>query len=97
MVLAFIIGFMIPGMGFNVFLAGLLGGGLVWMGYSYKLYSESQGYLSDKMINVMGYSDPILLVLAAGVIGGLAAAFAGATGNSFRKLFMKKVKKSFYN
>ncbi len=96
-IISFVIGFMVYGPGFNLFLAGFLGGGLVWLGLSFKLHTDSGGILTDKMISIFGYEDGIVLILAAGILGGLIAGFSIVTGSSFRKLFLRKVKKSFYS
>ncbi|MFY0685718.1 MAG: hypothetical protein JXQ90_01060 [Cyclobacteriaceae bacterium] len=94
---SFLVGYLIPGNGFNVFNAGFLGAGLVWLGLAFKINNDSGAFLADKIVALMPFSDPNLLILATGLIGALSAAVAAQCGNSFRQIFMKKKKKSLYS
>lgn len=94
---AFIIGFFIPGGSFNVFLSGFLGAGLLWMIYAWYLDYQTQSFLSDKVVQLFSFDDPILLIIATGLIGGICGGFGAITGNSLRQLFIRKKPKSFYN
>ncbi|MEQ8472535.1 MAG: hypothetical protein RIC35_15190 [Marinoscillum sp.] len=96
-VLTFIIGFLIPGHGLNLFISGFLGGGLLWMAYSWYLDTKTQSILTDKIIHLFPFEDGFLLIILSGLIGGLSAGFGCLSGNSFRHLFMKKKTKSFYS
>jgi hypothetical protein len=96
-VVAFSVGALIPGNGFNVFNAGFLGGGLVWMGLSFKIDMETNSILSEKMVELFPIADATFLLIAAGIIGALVGGFGAITGNSLRQIFMKKPKPSFYS
>lgn len=93
----FLVGFLIPGNGFNVFNAGFLGGGIVWLGMSFMIDYQTNSILSDKLLSMFPVSDTTYLVVATGIIGALSSGFGALTGNSFRQIFMKKKQKSFYS
>ena len=92
-----IVGLLLPGNGWNLFNAGFLGGGLVWLGYALKLDYQTQSIMTNQMVELMGLDDPLLLLLLSGLIGGLGSGFGALTGSSFRQIFMKKKKLSFYS
>lgn len=97
MVVAALTGFLLHGNGFNVFISGFLGIGLLWMIYAWYLDAITHSILSEKIVALFPFEDKIFLVVAAGLIGGLTGGFSCLTGNSFRQLFLKKKTKSFYN
>lgn len=97
MVVAFIVGFSIPGHGINVFIAGFLGGGLLWMSYAWYIDLKTEAILSNKIVQLFPFQDAIFLLILTGVIGALAGALGALSGNSFRQLFLKKKQKSFYS
>ena len=96
-IISFLIGYLIYGNGFNLFLSGLLGGGLVWLLHSYRLHTNTEGVLTEKMVQIIGLSESLHLIIVAGLIGGVCAAFGAVTGNSFRKIFVKKKQTSLYS
>lgn len=97
LVIAFLAGFALPGNGINIFISGFLGGGLLWMTYSWYLDFKTESILSQKVVGLFPVDDHFLLILASGIVGALCGAFGCLAGNSFRQLFMKKKKKSFYS
>lgn len=96
-VVAALVSLIIPTSGFAAFVSGFIGVGLLWMVLSWKIDIESQGILTNKMAALFGLSDPIYLVIASGLIGALAGGLGSVTGNSFRQMFMRKKKASFYS
>jgi|AntAceMinimDraft_12_1070368.scaffolds.fasta_scaffold05873_3 hypothetical protein len=96
-VAAVVISFFLPGHNFNAFLSGFLGVGLLWMVMAWKFDMESGSNMSTKIIDLFPIDDHILLILATGFIGAIAGGFSAITGNTFRQLFIKKKKQSFYN
>lgn len=94
---AALISFLLPGHGFNVFVSGFLGVGLVWMAFAWKTDIETGSILSEKIVQLFPVSEVTYLILATGVIGGLVGAFSGLTGSSFRQIFMRKKQKSYYS
>jgi hypothetical protein len=97
MVVAFLVCFISPSSGLNAFVAGFLGVGLTWMGHAWSLDVKNQSAFSSKIAEIMQVSDPIILVLAAGLVGGLAGGFASLSGTTFRQLFIKPKKRSIYS
>lgn len=96
-ILAALVGFLIPGHGFNSFISGFLGGGATWLFLAWKIDTETHSVMSTKMVQLFPLSDPIYLVIVSGVIGGLVAGFGAVTGTSFRQIFMKKKSRSLYS
>ncbi|WP_258097987.1 hypothetical protein [Marinoscillum pacificum] len=96
-VVAFLVGFGIPGNGINQFIAGFLGGGLLWMTYAWLIDVQTESILSEKIVKLFPLDDPIFLLVLTGLLGAIAGALGALSGNSFRQLFMKKKQKSFYS
>ncbi|NQZ77609.1 MAG: hypothetical protein HRT61_16125 [Ekhidna sp.] len=81
----------------NAFISGFLGVGLVWMGHAWSLDVQNESAFSSSIGQVMQLNEPIMLVFATGIIGGVAGGFAALTGNAFRKLFQKPKQRSLYS
>ena len=92
-----IVGLMLPGNGWNLFNAGFLGAGLVWLGLALNLDYQTNSIMTGHMIQLIGLEDKLILLLLSGLIGGLGAGFGALTGSSFRLIFIKKKKQSFYS
>ena len=93
----FIVAAMIPGNGFSCFLSGFLGGGILWLGYAWKVDTETDSIMSTKIVELIPMvNDVTSLLIVSAVIGGFAAGFGMLSGNSFRKIFMKKKTKGLY-
>ena len=97
MVVAFLVCYISPSSGLNAFIAGFLGVGLVWMGHAWNIDVLNESAFSTKVAEIMQVSDPIFLVFATGLIGGLAGGFASLSGTSFRSLFIKPKQRSLYS
>lgn len=96
-VVSFLVGLVIDGSGFNAFISGFLGAGLLWLIYSWYLDIQTNSILSSKLVELFPFDDKILLIIMSGLIGGLCGGFGAVTGNSFRKMFVKTKPKSFYS
>ncbi|MEQ9287997.1 MAG: hypothetical protein RIG77_13855 [Cyclobacteriaceae bacterium] len=96
-VCSMVVSFLLPGHNFNSFLSGFLGVGLLWMVLAWKFDMESGSNMSSKMTQLFKIDDPIILILATGLIGGIVGGFSAFTGNSLRQIFIKKKKPSFYS
>jgi hypothetical protein len=83
------IGFFIAGNGFNVFNAGFLGAGLVWLYMAFTIDSGTNSIMSEKIIQLMPFSDTTLLIILTGLIGALVAGLGAVTGNSLKQVFKK--------
>lgn len=97
MVASFLICFLVEGSGIGSFVSGFLGGGLVWLTYSWVIDVKTRSIMSSKIIELFPFDDNIMLVLLAGLIGAFAGGMAGVAGNSFKLIFKKKKAKSFYS
>ena len=95
--ISFLVGFALYGNGFNVFISGFLGGGLLWLSYARYLDIKTSAILSEKIVELFPFNDNIFLIIGAGVVGGLCAGLGALTGNSFRLMFVKRKTKSFYS
>lgn len=96
-IICFLVGFFIPGNSFTVFNAGFLGGGVVWMGLSFKLDSDTQSIMSEKIVQLMPFDDATLLIIIAGLIGAIVGGFSAVSGGSLRSIFIKKKQTSLYS
>ena len=96
-VVSFTVGFLIHGFPVNVFIAGFLGAGGTWITLSWYLDYKSEGFFSDKIVQLFPVEDSIYLIVGAGLIAGLCGGVGGLTGDSFKKLFVRKKQKSAYN
>ncbi|MEL6562004.1 MAG: hypothetical protein AAFQ94_27705 [Bacteroidota bacterium] len=94
---AFLISFFLYGNNFASFLSGFLGGGLLWMGYAWKIDTETNQIMSNQLASILTLSDPILLVLVTGVIGALIGGLGSLSGNNLRLIFVKKKKSGLYH
>ncbi|WP_436517044.1 hypothetical protein [Ekhidna sp. To15] len=97
MIVAFVVCYASPSSGLNAFVAGFLGVGLVWMGHAWNIDVQNESAFSNTVAEIMQIGDPILLVFATGLIGGLAGGFASLSGTTFRQLFIKPKKRSLYS
>ncbi|SNS83607.1 hypothetical protein SAMN05421640_1446 [Ekhidna lutea] len=97
MLIAFLVCYVSPSSGLNAFVAGFLGVGLVWMGHAWNLDVQNDSAFSSITAEIMQIGDPILLVFATGLIGGLAGGFAALSGTTFRQLFIKPKQRSLYS
>ena len=96
-VISFLVSFVLYGNGFNNFISGFLGGGILWLCLAWYLDFSTNSILSEKIVQLTPFEDPFMLIMSTGLIGGLAAGLGAITGNSFRLLFVKKKTKGFYN
>lgn len=94
---AFLISFFVYGNNFASFLSGFLGGGLLWMGYAWKLDVESSQIMSEQITSILNFSDPMILIIITGVIGAFLGGFGALSGNNLRLIFVKKKKSGLYH
>jgi len=97
MLVSFAVSFALPSSELSAFIAGLLGVGMVWMGYAWTLDLENASSFSLKIADLMGLKDPFMLVLATGIAGGVAGGFSSITGKTFRELFTKQKGRSLHS
>ncbi|MEM6641674.1 MAG: hypothetical protein AAF616_01735 [Bacteroidota bacterium] len=97
MLASFLVCFMLPSSGLNAFIAGFLGMGLIWLGQSWNLDVQNESAFSSKIADILLVGEPLYLVLISGLVGAISGGFSAVTGASFRQLFVKKKKQSFYS
>lgn len=96
-VVGFAVGFAIPGNSINQFIAGFLGGGLLWMALAWSIDVQTQSILTNKIVKLFEFQDTIFLLILTGLVGAFSGALGALSGNSFRQMFLKKKQKSFYS
>ncbi len=95
--ITFVIGYLSPSSALNSFVSGFLGVGLVWMGCAWNLNNHNESVFAMKIATIMQIGDPIFLVYATGLIGGLTGGFSTLSGTYFNQLFIKKkVQRKYY-
>ncbi len=93
---AFIVGWLIPGASFSSFTSGFLGVGFVWMGYAWHLDANNDSQFSTLMTSILPVGDNIILLVIVGLVGGLCGGFATMTGALLRSSKPKKNSGSLY-
>lgn len=97
MIIAFVVCYISPSSGLNAFVAGFLGIGLIWIGYAWKLDVTNQAAFSTTIVKLFPLNESFYLILATGLVGGIAGGFAALSGSTFRQMFIKEKKRSLYN
>lgn len=92
---AIITSIIIPSKGFTAFLSGFVAIFLLWSITAHLIDSANQQILSSRIASIFS-TTPSILLLATGLLGGLAAGFSSLTGNSFINLFKKDKNRNKY-
>ena len=95
-VCAFVINLFLPTKGFNAFLSGFLGVGLLWLMFAWLIDRDTSSILTEKVANLLELNHASLLVAVTGMVGGLVGGFAAMTGSLFRNLRQSEDPKSSY-
>ena len=95
-IIAFIGGILLPGNSLTVFVSGFLGVGIVWMGYAWKLDTANESRFSSMIGEILTIGDPLLLIVAVGVVGGLCGGFSAISGSLLRQDDTKKKRIEYY-
>lgn len=77
-------------------LLSFFGGFLAWAGSSLFQYFRNSEVISEKVAELFGLPNGIILALIAGLIAGIISAIAGATGSSIHSIVAKPKKKYEY-
>lgn len=81
----------------QAFISGFLGIGLLWFGLAWKVHTDTKGLLSQKITTLFDLGDPIQLIVATGLLGGLLGGLAAISGSALRSLHKtRKHRKSPY-
>ena len=79
------------------FLCGLLAMGGLWLVLAWNIHISTEGRLSNKMAALFGLQDPMFLIVATGVIGGITTGLGALSGSALRSIWRKKKKtRKFY-
>lgn len=89
-------GVLIPTSGFNSFLSGFLGVGLLWLIVAFALHNNSDGILTTRVSQIFQLGQPAFILVICALVGGLAGGLGALTGSQFHRLFIKEKKKSMY-
>jgi len=95
--IAIVVSFFLYGNNFASFLSGFLGGGLLWMGYAWKIDVETSQIMSKQITSILNFSEPMFLIIITGIIGALLGGLGALTGNTLRQIFVKKKKSGLYH
>ncbi len=95
-VCAFMIGLIMPTKGFNDFLSGFLGVGLLWLIFAWMIDINTDSILSRQIASVLSLNNGLVLVAVTGLVGGLAGGFACLAGSQLRRIFMPDAPKKGY-
>ncbi|WP_020531723.1 hypothetical protein [Flexithrix dorotheae] len=77
------------GKGFNSFLTGFIGVGMLWFGYAFIIDQETGAILTEKVSKIFFLPHPFLLILVTGLIGGIVGGFSALTGSFLREIVLK--------
>lgn len=95
-VCAFLVNFLLPTKGFNAFLSGFLGVGLLWLMFAWAIDADTNSILSAKVAMLFQLSSSSLMVAVTGLVGGITGGFAALTGSLLRNINRKEPAKPGY-
>ncbi|WKN43637.1 hypothetical protein [Tunicatimonas pelagia] len=93
---AFLVNLLIPTKGFNAFISGFLGVGILWLVFAWMIDSSTDSILTDKIAQLFELNQSGLVVAATAAIGGLSGGFGALTGSLLRTINQKEVAKPGY-
>jgi len=94
---AFLVNVLLPTKGFNAFISGFLGVGLLWLVFAWMIDSNTGSILTEKIAQLFELNQSGLVVAATGLVGGITGGFAALTGNVLRTINRKEpVKPGYY-
>lgn len=91
----FIVGAVLPTTGFNSFLSGFLGIGLLWLIFSFALHNNTDGILTAKISLIFQLSQPAFILVICATIGGLAGGLGALSGSQFTRIFFEEKKAGY--
>jgi hypothetical protein len=90
MIVPFAYGAALARSGWRAIRTGFFAAGLLWLGGALYFYLGASRIITERMARMFGLGASWLMILAAALIGALAAAIAGYAGFAGRGLFRKK-------
>jgi len=88
-VCAAIISFSIRTNGATSFLGGFVALSLLWMSKATFIDVATHSVISSKIIPLLGFQHPIMLILLTGLIGGILGGFGSLIGQQLYRLLQK--------
>lgn len=95
-VCAFLVGVLLPTKGFNDFLAGFLGVGLLWLIFAWMIDADSNSILAQRIAPVLQMNNALVVIAITGLLGALAGGFGTLSGSQLRRMFMEDPPKPGY-
>nr|WKN36384.1 hypothetical protein K4G66_28905 [Tunicatimonas sp. TK19036] len=93
---AFLINLLLPTKGFNAFLSGFLGVGLLWLVFAWAINANTNSLLATKVAELFELNKAGLIVALTGVLGGITGGFAALTGSLLRNINRREPAKPGY-
>jgi len=93
MIVPFAYGAAAAGTGWRALRTGFLAAGLLWLGASGYFFLTGSRIIAGRMAGMFDLGKPWLMIPAAGLVAGLAAAFSGYAGYAVRAVFRKSAPK----
>jgi hypothetical protein len=95
-VVGFMVGWLVPGGLLSAFVSGFLGVAIVWVAYAWKLDTANESAFSSLILQIIPLGQPLVLIVVAGMIGGLVGAFSTLSGAMLRSKPKKKSASGYY-
>ena len=86
----FAVALALPQHPFKAFLAGFLGCFILWFLIAFIIDNANHQVLSRRIAALFSFSEPVLMILLTGVIGGLVTGMAAASASLLIRLRTKK-------
>lgn len=85
---AFLVGLVLPTKGFNDFLSGFLGVGLLWLIFAWGIDVDTDSVLTSQIGLLLGLNNALVVVALTGLLGGVAGGFGALSGSQLRRIFL---------
>ena len=86
-IVSFIVCLSIPQSALSAFLAGFFSTGLLWLCICYYISNNNNHLLAGKIsLLILHSTNPFMLILVTGLIGGLISGLGALSGNLFRPI-----------
>lgn len=85
-----------PTKGFNDFLAGFLGVGLLWLIFAWIIDVNTNSILTEQVAPILKMNNALVVVAVTGLLGGLVGGVGALSGSQLRRIFMPDPPKPGY-
>lgn len=93
---AFLIGVIIPTKGFNDFLSGFLGVGLLWLFFAFMIDFDTDSILTSQIAPLLNLNNALVVIAVTGLLGGIVGGLATLSGSQLRRIFLPDPPKPGY-